>query len=150
MDSSPSLSPRLNFCSFLMAGASDLFPSIAIDVFQLYPWHFWQYVCKHKGFSDLASCHLAQELSFVTVYQLSIEGVREGATCPWSWALLFYFFHARVRVPLSFPSGEMETSLFEGEKTGRKKGNSPTGVRCQSLHSHMAVIVDKGVLGGTV
>lgn len=36
IDSSPLLPPRLDVCSFLMAGASDLFPLIASDAFQLY------------------------------------------------------------------------------------------------------------------
>lgn len=56
--------PRL---SFLMAGDSDLSPLIAIDVFQLYLWHFKQYVCKHKGFLDLASCHLVWETSLIAI-----------------------------------------------------------------------------------
>lgn len=72
---------------FLMAGASDLFSLIASDAFQLYLWHLWQYVCKHKAFSDLSSCHLA-----ITRYRLSIAGVRKGIPCPWPQALLVFLF----------------------------------------------------------
>lgn len=50
-----------------MVGDSDLSPLIAIDVFQLYPWHFKQYVCKHKVFLDLASCHLVWETSLIAI-----------------------------------------------------------------------------------
>lgn len=53
--------------SLLMARDSDLSPLIAIDVFQLYLWHFKQYVCKHKGFLDLASCHLVWETSLIAI-----------------------------------------------------------------------------------
>lgn len=126
------------------AWASDLFPLITIDVFQLYPWHFWQYVCKHKAFSDLASCHLAQELSFITAYQLSIEGVSKGATYPWPWPCLFFcflfFFCPRVSTPHSLPSGVKETFLFKGEKTGWKQGNSFTW-------GHIVATVDNCALG---
>lgn len=62
----PSFPPGLDLV-FLMARDSDLSPLIAIDVFQLYPWHFKQYVCKHKGFLDLASCHLVWETSLIAI-----------------------------------------------------------------------------------
>lgn len=128
---------------FLSNGwASDSFPLITIDVFQLYPWLFWQYVCKHKGFSDLASCHLAQELSFITAYQLSIEEVSKGATYPWSWVLLVFFsFSVQEWAFLILCSlGVKGTFLFKGEKIGWKQGNIPTW-------GHISAIVDNCALG---
>lgn len=147
-DSSLSLPPRLNFCAFLMAGASDVFPLIAIDVFQLYPWHFWQYVCPHKAFSDLGSCHLAQRA--VLRHSASVVNRRGQGRSDVSLVLgllCFSFSTQEGMGPHSLPPGEMETSLFKGERTGWKQGNGPTWGQASLTSQPMATVVDKVLCG---
>lgn len=117
-----------------MAGASNLFPSIATDVFQLYLWHFWQYVCKHKAFSDLASCHLAQEPSCVTLVSAVIRRGEEGSSASLVLDLACSSLYAKGQTFLVHcPLGKWKPPSSRGRNIGRKQGNSPTWGRASHL-----------------
>ena len=129
--SSPFLPPHLNFCS-VFNGTSDLWPWSIIDVFQWYPWHFGQYVCKHKTASDLASCHLAQEPSFVTPVSAANRRGQEGSSVALVLGLACFPFCPRANIPYSLPSGKIETSPFKWEKNWAEMRKWPSWD--QALH----------------
>lgn len=101
-----------------MAGDSDLSPLIAIDVFQLYPWHFKQYVCKHKGFLDLASCHLVWETSLITIRCQSMGSRWELCVLGPGMCFSFCLNMSIYSLTHSFPLGKKMWTISLWEKIG--------------------------------
>lgn len=104
---------------------------------------------KHSRILALVTSH--KELSFVTPYQLSIEGVREGVMCPWSWACFVFLFPLkRVWVLTLCPLGRWKPPSSRGRELDGNKGTAPPEIRRHSLRSPWRPLLTRCSVGRDV
>lgn len=120
IDSSPSIPPRLDFCSFLMAGAMICSHRSLLMFFNYIHDTFGNMFVNTKPSRILPLVTLPKSCPLSPRISCQSKGSGREICVLGPGPCLFFSFGLRVNIPHSLPSGKMGSSLFKWEKIGRK------------------------------